>query len=187
MKFSTLVAAGVVGARALDNGLGRTPQMGWNSWYDVLMSPTAERVLATATALKALGLQQLGYHYVNLDDGMVSDRFPNGTLMPDPTGFPNGFIPVAAALHEQGFLFGVYTDRGPKCVPRRRARCARARAVNEGLATSTRALTDTRCPPPTIPTLCRTCGGRPAAQGNEALDAQTYASWGVDYVKARAL
>lgn len=28
-----------------------------------------------------------------------------------------------------------------------------------------------------------TCGGRPAAQGHEAQDAKTYASWGVDYLK----
>ena len=84
---------------------------------------------------------------VNLDDGMVAvDRFPNGTLQPDPKGFPDGFRVVSDALHAQGFLFGVYTDRG---------------------------------------TL--TCGGRAAALGNEALDAATYAAWGVDYVKVRAL
>ena len=29
----------------------------------------------------------------------------------------------------------------------------------------------------------KTCGGRPAAEGHEAKDAQTYASWGVDYLK----
>ena len=28
-----------------------------------------------------------------------------------------------------------------------------------------------------------TCAGRPGAQGHEALDAQTYADWGVDYLK----
>src|SRR4030095_1080844 len=29
----------------------------------------------------------------------------------------------------------------------------------------------------------QTCQGRPGSQGHELLDAQTYASWGVDYVK----
>ena len=29
----------------------------------------------------------------------------------------------------------------------------------------------------------QTCGGRPGAQGSEALDAQTYAEWGVEYVR----
>jgi alpha-galactosidase len=28
-----------------------------------------------------------------------------------------------------------------------------------------------------------TCRGNPGSQGYEALDAQTFASWGVDYVK----
>lgn len=28
-----------------------------------------------------------------------------------------------------------------------------------------------------------TCGGYPASLGHEALDAQTFASWGVDYIK----
>ena len=29
----------------------------------------------------------------------------------------------------------------------------------------------------------KTCGGRPGIQGNEVLDADTYAGWGVDYLK----
>ena len=29
----------------------------------------------------------------------------------------------------------------------------------------------------------RTCAGRPGSEGFEALDAQTFASWGIDYVK----
>jgi len=132
-------------AAALNNGLGVAPQRGYNSWYDVLMGPSEASLLATAAALKSSGLAALGYSYVNLDDGMVSTaRFPNGTLQPDPTGFPRGFRVVSDALHAQGFSFGVYTDRG-----------------------------------------ALTCGGRAAALGNEALDAATYASWGVDYVKVR--
>lgn len=31
-----------------------------------------------------------------------------------------------------------------------------------------------------------TCGGYPASKDYEALDAQTFASWGVDYIKVRA-
>ena len=29
-----------------------------------------------------------------------------------------------------------------------------------------------------------TCGGRPGSRGHEKLDAETYASWGIDYVKS---
>jgi hypothetical protein len=30
----------------------------------------------------------------------------------------------------------------------------------------------------------KTCGGRPGSQGYEAKDSQTYAGWGVDYIKS---
>ena len=47
----------------IDNGLGRTPQMGYNSWYDLTCSSAMnEDVLkATASAMKSKGLAALGY------------------------------------------------------------------------------------------------------------------------------
>ena len=55
------------------------------------------------------------HRYVNLDDGIVeATRDASGNLIPDTHGFPAGFKVVADALHAQGFLFGVYTDRGTK-------------------------------------------------------------------------
>eukprot|EP01116_Phalansterium_solitarium_P007284 TRINITY_DN19879_c0_g1_i1.p1 TRINITY_DN19879_c0_g1~~TRINITY_DN19879_c0_g1_i1.p1 ORF type:complete len:555 (+),score=132.94 TRINITY_DN19879_c0_g1_i1:131-1795(+) len=127
---------------SIKNGLGLTPQMGYNSWYDVGMGPTEELVKATVDAMKSNGLYDAGYRYVNLDDGMVIGRDSNGQLYPDPAKFPSGFASLADYIHQNGMMFGVYTDRGPT-----------------------------------------TCGGRPAAFGHEVLDANTYAKWGVDYVK----
>lgn len=99
---------------ALNNGFGRTPPLGFNSWYSVRMSPSATDVFATAAALESSGLQALGYTHVNLDDGIVEvGRDANGDLIPDKTGFPNGFKVVSDALHASNFTFGVYTDRGP--------------------------------------------------------------------------
>ena len=80
------------------------------------MSPSETETLAQAAALKEKGLQALGYVYVNLDDGIVSGRMANGTLIPDPTGFPRGMRALSDELHSQSFLFGIYTDRGPKTV-----------------------------------------------------------------------
>ena len=52
---------------------------------------------------------------MNLDDGIVEvARDANGDLQADKNGFPNGFKVVSDALHAQGFMFGVYTDRGVK-------------------------------------------------------------------------
>lgn len=87
--------------------------MGYNSWYDVLMSPSETLVRQTVDALKSTGLYDAGYHYVNLDDGIVEvNRDANGNLVPDTKGFPNGFKELADYIHSQGMLFGVYTDRG---------------------------------------------------------------------------
>ena len=86
-----------------------------NSWYDVLMAPSADLLLKTAAAMKANGLQALGYNYVNLDDGIVEAiRGPDGNLVPDKRGFPQGWKVVSDSLHADGFRFGVYTDRGTK-------------------------------------------------------------------------
>ncbi len=88
----------------------RTPQMGYNSWYDVLMSPSAEGVLETANALRTSGLQAAGYTYVNLDDGIVeATRGSDGNLV--PTAAMGNWKALSDQLHGLGFAFGVYTDR----------------------------------------------------------------------------
>lgn len=104
-----------VDVNGLNNGLARTPQMGYNSWYDVLMSPSTEIVQATAQAMATNGLQAAGYTYINLDDGIVqTTRDGNGNLVPDAK-FPGGFSALSDFLHAKGFKFGVYTVRVPVC------------------------------------------------------------------------
>ena len=77
------------------------------------MSPSSEKLLATAQALKASGLQAAGYKYVNLDDGIVEvNRGPDGNLV--PTAQMGDWKNLSDTLHGMGFYFGVYTDRGPK-------------------------------------------------------------------------
>ena len=53
---------------ALDNGLGRTPQMGWNSWNHFHCNITQDLVKQTADAFIKLGLDKFGYEYVNIDN-----------------------------------------------------------------------------------------------------------------------
>ena len=79
------------------------------------MSPSEAHVRATVDAMVAQGLVAVGYRWLNLDDGIVEvERDANGDLVPDKTGFPNGFGPVAEYIKANGMQFGVYTDRGPK-------------------------------------------------------------------------
>lgn len=63
-----IVAVGVLasvlcalGCLALDNGLGRTPQMGWNSWNHFHCGINQTVVQETADAFIKHGLDKLGY------------------------------------------------------------------------------------------------------------------------------
>ena len=67
----------------------------------------------------ANGLRDAGYVYVNLDDGWVSGRFPNGSIIPDPRVFPHGVKAVADYLHSIGMRSGLYTSRGETTCLRR--------------------------------------------------------------------
>ena len=66
---SVLLLLLVVGTtRALDNGLGRTPPMGWNSWNHFSCGIHEDLIQEMADALVSSGLRDLGYQYLNLDD-----------------------------------------------------------------------------------------------------------------------
>ena len=49
---------------ALDNGLGRTPAMGFNSWYSVFEHPTEQNCKETLNLLQSLGFRAAGYEYL---------------------------------------------------------------------------------------------------------------------------
>jgi len=129
-------------ALAINNGVGRTPAMGYNTWNDFRCNINAADIIASADAIVRQGLDKLGFIYVNIDDCWAKDRDSNGIVIPDPDSFPHGMKYVADYVHSKGLKFGIYTDRGTK-----------------------------------------TCAGRPGSEGYETKDAQTYASWGVDYLK----
>src|SRR5689334_24008837 len=78
-------------ALAWDNGLARTPPMGWNQWNAFGCNVTDALVRATADKIVSAGLQTAGYQYVNIDDcWMTRNRDASGNLVPDPAKFPNG-------------------------------------------------------------------------------------------------
>jgi len=56
-----LLAGGILhNASAEDNGLERTPVLGWSSWSFLRQHPTAAQVKAQALALHNSGLQKIG-------------------------------------------------------------------------------------------------------------------------------
>lgn len=131
-------------AAALDNGLGLTPPMGYNTWNDLdCKNMNEDNIKSIADAMVSEGLHAVGYEYLNLDDcWMDHSRDADGKLQGGLTTFPSGIKALADYVHSKGLKFGIYGDRGSE-----------------------------------------TCAGYPGNQGNERLDAQTYADWGVDYLK----
>ena len=126
----------------LDNGLGRTPQMGWNTWNKFQCNINEQLIIDSIDVLNSSGLIEAGYKYINLDDCWQKSRDGNGKIVPDQDAFPNGIKYLVDYAHSKGLLFGLYSDAGTK-----------------------------------------TCAGRPGSLGYEIIDANTYAEWGVDYLK----
>ena len=63
-----MVAMLMAFALGLDNGLARTPQMGWNPWNKFGCGISEDLMRATADALVSTGLAEKGYVYLNIDD-----------------------------------------------------------------------------------------------------------------------
>ncbi len=128
--------------RRLDNGLARTPPMGWNSWNKFGCNVSDRLIREVADAISSNGMREAGYQYVTIDDCWQVGRTPQGLIVADSVRFPHGMKALGDYVHSRGLKFGIYTDAGRK-----------------------------------------TCEGRPGSYGYETIDARTYASWGVDYVK----
>ena len=97
----------------LDNGLGLTPQMGWNTWNKFACNINETLIYQSIDALNKSGLIELGYNYMNLDDcwQISRDEENNNTIVVDPH-FPNGLKPLIDYAHSKGLKFGLYSDAG---------------------------------------------------------------------------
>jgi alpha-N-acetylgalactosaminidase len=142
---------------SLDNGLARTPPMGWLSWErfgcqtNCIAFPetciSEKLYLVQAKLLIELGLKDVGYVYVNIDD-CWSERHRDETtkrLLPDKSRFPRGMKFIARTLHSWDLKLGLYGDIGSQ-----------------------------------------TCVGYPGFKDHFDLDAQTLAEWEIDSIKVDA-
>ncbi|KAI1839902.1 hypothetical protein JX265_013659 [Neoarthrinium moseri] len=116
-SYVVAVLAGTVSAtaiRRLDNGLGKTPALGWNSWNQGgCDAASASVALATAKAFVDRGLKDVGYTYVNIDDcWSAKSRNSSGYLVPDSSKFPKGMKELADQIHDLGLKLGLYGDAG---------------------------------------------------------------------------
>jgi alpha-galactosidase len=109
MALSTLLGSS---AHALENGLARTPPMGWNSWNKYACNISEELIKRQADAMVSSGLRDAGYQYINIDDCWQVSRDSNGNIVADPVRFPSGIAALADYVHSKGLKLGIYTDIG---------------------------------------------------------------------------
>jgi alpha-galactosidase len=108
-----LIAIFVPAAHALENGVARTPPMGWNSWNKFGCDGINEKVVrASADAIAANGMKDAGYQYVVIDDCWQTGRDASGNILADAQKFPSGIKALADYVHSKGLKFGIYTDVG---------------------------------------------------------------------------
>lgn len=116
VAVSTQIAAAPEAA-ALENGLARTPPMGFNNWNTTGCGPQFNETMVKGIAdiFVSKGLKNAGYTYVNLDDcWALPSRDASGNLVADPARFPNGVKAVADYVHSKGLKFGLYSSAGTK-------------------------------------------------------------------------
>ena len=137
----------------LDNGLARTPPMGWLNWEryrcntDCENDPdnciSASLFLDMAQRLRFEGYYKVGYEYVNIDDcWMERKRGDDGKLVPNSKLFPGGIAKLADDIHALGLKIGIYEDYGT-----------------------------------------HTCGGFPGTRGHIEDDVNLFAKWKIDSLK----
>jgi hypothetical protein len=187
-----LLAAGVLhNASAEDNGLERTPALGWSSWSFLRKTPTADKIKTQALALHNSGLQNLGYQYVNLDDFWYQCPGPQGPnvdsygrWITDPSRFPaqgntDGIKVVADYVHSLGMKFGTYVTPGIS-----------KQAVSRNTPIKGTSYTAAQIASPSVKENNYNCKGmvridynKPGAQEYTNSWVEMLAAWGIDYIK----
>ncbi len=95
-----------------DNGLVRTPPMGWNSWNKFAGRVTADDVRGMADAMVSSGMAKAGYVYINIDDTWELGRDAAGNPTTNKK-FPD-MKALADYVHSKGLKIGIYSSPGPK-------------------------------------------------------------------------
>jgi len=94
-----------------DNGLARTPPMGWNSWNHFAERVNDRVVRDAADAMVRSGMAAAGYVYINIDDTWEAGRDTQGNIVPNRK-FPD-MRALADYVHSKGLKLGIYSSPGP--------------------------------------------------------------------------
>jgi len=88
------------------------PTMGWSSWNTFALNISEKIIENQADAMVKTGLKDVGYQYINIDDGFWEGRGKDGQLIINRKRFPNGMRAVADYIHKLGLKAGMYSDAG---------------------------------------------------------------------------
>jgi alpha-galactosidase len=95
-----------------DNGLAKTPPMGWNSWNLFAGRIDDQTVRTMADAMVSSGMRDAGYIYVNIDDTWEGVRDAQGNIQSNHK-FPD-MKALADYVHSKGLKLGIYSSPGPR-------------------------------------------------------------------------
>jgi len=99
--------------RAEDAGIGRLPAMGFNTWNAYHCDINEHLVFDAAKLITSLGLADVGYNYVNIDDCYSEKkRDASGNIVAHKKRFPSGMRNLTDQIHRLGFKAGIYSDSG---------------------------------------------------------------------------
>ena len=90
----------------------KTPIMGWASWNNYRVAINEDIIKAQADAMVSSGLKDVGYNFINTDDGFYGGRDEDGNLLVHPVRFPSGMKSLAEYIHSKGLNAGIYSDAG---------------------------------------------------------------------------
>ncbi|PNH76832.1 hypothetical protein VD0001_g710 [Verticillium dahliae] len=122
----------------------RQRQRAQNNWNAFACDVSEHLLLRTSERIVNLGLRDLGYNTVVLDDCWQdpAGRDAKGKVQPDLAKFPRGMKAISDALHAQNLKFGMYSSAGEL-----------------------------------------TCARFAGSLDHEQDDADSFAAWGVDFLK----
>lgn len=92
------------------NNTGQKPYLGWSSFSQQTIQGdflTQANMITQSDALKASGLQDHGFVYINLDSGWQGSFDGNGRPIPNSTTFPD-IKAMVDHIHANGQKAGIY-------------------------------------------------------------------------------
>eukprot|EP01136_Pigoraptor_vietnamica_P027484 Opistho-1_new@83826 len=154
--FLAVVALLAASAHGYNNGVALTPPMGWSSWNTFACNVSESLIKEVADTMVKNGMRDAGYVYVNIDDCWMrcTNRSSDTCHSPEDGRDDQGRLVADPVRFPSGMrALGDYIH---------------SLGMKFGLYTASGKTT---------------CSSFAGSWGNEKVDAQTFADWGVDFLK----